>query len=113
MVISTLPARVLTVPDKEHLFLRVEVRPFDLTDFLLTHRSRDGKADDPPNGNLLKGICLESSDQTIQLILCRPSVALVPFPDETKPRERNARQDDGLDREYQRRERPPRATEWS
>jgi hypothetical protein len=97
LVISALTARVLTVSDKEHLFLRVEVRPFDPTDFVLTHRSRDGKADDPPNGNFLKAICLESSDQTIQFILCRPPVALIPLPDETKPCERNARQNDGLD----------------
>ena len=78
-------------------FLRVKVRPFDLADFVLTHRGRNGKADDPPNGNLLKAICFESSDQTIEFILCRPSVALIPLPNETEPCQRNARQTDGLD----------------
>ena len=41
--------------------------------------------------NYLKTICLESADQTIQLILRWSSVALIPLPNETKPRERNAR----------------------
>ena len=113
LVISALPARVLAIPDEEHLFLRVEVCPFNSADFVLPHRGRDSKADDPSDRNFLKGICLESSDQTIQLILRRSSVALIPLPNETKPCERNARQNDGLDREYQRREPPPRATEWS
>jgi hypothetical protein len=61
-------------------FLRVEVRPFNPTDFVLAHRSRDGKADDPPNGNFLKAICLESRDQTIQFILCRRPSRSFPFP---------------------------------
>jgi hypothetical protein len=49
---------------------------------------------------LLAGICFESSDQAIQLILRRSSVTPVPFPNETKTRQRNSREDNGLDREY-------------
>jgi hypothetical protein len=97
LAISALPARVLAVPDKEHLFLRVEVCPFYSADFVLTHRGRDSGADDPPDRNLL---ILESSDQTVQFILRWSPVALIPLPNETKPCERNARQNDGLDREY-------------
>ena len=97
LAISALPARVLAVPDKEHLFLRVEVCPFYSADFVLTHRGRDSEADDPPDRNLL---ILESSDQTVQFILRWSPVALIPLPNETKPCERNARKNEGLDREY-------------
>ena len=99
MAISALPARVLAVPDKEHLFLRVEVCPFYLADFVLTHSGRDSESDDPPDRNFLKAISLESGNQTIQFILRRSSVALIPLPNETKPCERNASQKNGLDRE--------------
>ncbi|MCI0350394.1 MAG: hypothetical protein L0Z53_13295, partial [Acidobacteriales bacterium] len=68
--------------------MRVEVRPFDSTDLVLAHCRRYGKADDAPNWNLLKVICVESSDQPIELILRRASLALIPFPNESKPRKR-------------------------
>ena len=42
--------------------MRVEVRPFNSTDFVLPHCGCDSKADDPSDRNLLAGICFESSD---------------------------------------------------
>jgi hypothetical protein len=100
LVIPGLPARILAISNKEHLFMRVEVRPFNSADFVLPHRGCDSKADDPSDRNLLAGICVESSDQAIQLILSRSSVTLVPFANETKTRQRNSREDNGLYREY-------------
>jgi hypothetical protein len=50
----------------------------------LAHCCRYRKANDPPNRNPLKAICVESSDQPIEFILCRASVALIPFPNEAK-----------------------------
>jgi len=100
LVIPALPARILAIPNEEHLFMRVEVSPFNSADLVLPHRGCDSKADDPSDRNLLAGICFESSDQAIQLILRRSSVTLVPFPNETETRQRNSREDNGLDREY-------------
>ena len=60
LVIRALSPRSLAIPDKEHLFVRVKIRPFDTTDFVLAQCRRDGNADDPPNWNLLKAICVES-----------------------------------------------------
>ncbi len=71
--------------------MRIEVRPFHSADFVLTHRSRDGEADDSPDWNFLVGICIKSGDQAIQFILRWSPVAFVPLPDETKSRERDAR----------------------
>ncbi len=81
-------------------FLRIEVIPLNSADLVLAHCRRDREADDPPDGNLLKAICLETSGQSIQLILSRPPVAFIPFADESMARERNARQSNGLSREY-------------
>jgi hypothetical protein len=64
-VTSSRGIRILAIPDKEHLFLRVEVRPFYPADFVLTHRGRDSEADDPPDWNFLIGIELETCDQTV------------------------------------------------
>jgi hypothetical protein len=101
LVIPALPARILAIPNEEHLFMRVEVSPFNSADFVLPHRGCDSKADDPSDRNLLAGICFESSDEAIQLMLRRSSVTLVPFSNETKTRQRNSREDNVLDREYQ------------
>jgi len=70
--------------------VRVKIRPFDSTDLVLAHCRRDGNADDPPHWKLLKAIRIESSDQAIELILRRAPLALITFPDEPKPRKRNA-----------------------
>ena len=60
--------------------------PFDPADLVLAHCCRYRKANDPSNRNLLSAICVESSDQPVEFILCRASVALVPLPDEAKSR---------------------------
>lgn len=92
--------RILAIPDEEHLFLQVEIDPFNSADFVLTHRGRDSKSDDPSDRNLLVGICFESSDKAIQLVLRRSPVALVPFSNETKARQRDLRENNGFGREY-------------
>ena len=77
----------------------IEVIPLDAADLVQAHCRRDREADDAADRNLLKAICLEPSDQTIQLILSRSPVAFVAFTNETKARERDARQRDLLSRE--------------
>jgi hypothetical protein len=62
LVIAAFPPRVFAVPNKEHPFLRIEVRPFHSADFVLTHCRRDGESDDSPDRNLLVGICIKSGD---------------------------------------------------
>jgi hypothetical protein len=62
LVIPALPARIFAISNEEHLSMRVEVRPFNSTDFVLPHRGCDSKADDPFDRNLLAGICVESGD---------------------------------------------------
>ena len=52
----------------------------------------------PPPAN--SQICFESRDKAIQLVLRRSPVALVPFLNETKARQRNSRENDGFGREY-------------
>ena len=69
----------------------VVVRPLYSADFLLSHRSRDGKSDDPPDWNFLQTTYLERAHQAIQFILCRSPIALNPLANETKPRERDPR----------------------
>ena len=78
----------------------VEIGPFNSADFVLAHRGRDSEADDPSDRNLLVGICFESRDKAIQLVLRRSPVALVPFLNETKARQRDSRENDGFGREY-------------
>src|SRR5271167_1300482 len=80
--------------------MRVEVSPFNSADFVLPHRGCDSKANDPSGRNLLARICFESSDQAIQLGLRRSSVTLVPFPNWTKTRQSNSRENNGLDSKY-------------
>jgi hypothetical protein len=60
----------------------------------------DCEANDPSDRNFLKGICFEGGDQMIQFILRRSSIPLMPLPNETKSGQRNARQDDRLDRKH-------------
>lgn len=74
LAIRALSPWILAIPDKEYLFVRVKIRPFDSTDLVLAHCRRNGKADDPSNWNLLKAICVESSYQPIASSSC------VPFP---------------------------------
>ena len=100
LAVPALPPRILAISDEEHLFEWIEVIPFNSADLVQAHRRRDREANDAPDGNLLKAICLETSDQAIQLILGRSPVTFIPFADERKARERNARQSNGLSREY-------------
>jgi hypothetical protein len=74
----------------------IEVIPLDWANLVLAHCRRDREADDPPDGNLLKAICLETSDQAIQLILGRSPVAFSSLADEKQAGERNARQSNRL-----------------
>ena len=100
LVVPALPSWILTISYEEHLFGGIEVTPLNSTDLVLAHCRRNREADDPSDGNLLKAICFETSNQAIQLILSRPPVTFIPFADERKTGERYARQSNGLGGEY-------------
>jgi hypothetical protein len=99
LAVPAFPPRIFAISNEEHLFKWVEITPLNSADLVLAHCRRDREADDPPDGDLLKAIRLETSDQAIQLILSRSPVAFIRFADESQTRERNARQSNGLSRE--------------
>jgi hypothetical protein len=88
LVIPALPARILAIPNEEHLFMRVEVSPFNSADFVLPHRGCDSKADDPSDRNCWRGFASKAATR-------RSNSSCVgrlsrPFPFPTRPRRASA-----------------------
>lgn len=79
LIVAVLLARVLAVANEKHTRFGIEVAPFDAADFLLPHGRN------PPNRNDLSRILVECRGDAIELILRRPSIALVAFSDQAEP----------------------------
>lgn len=85
LIVAVLVSRILPVADQEHPRARFQIRPTHLADLLLAHGGCDREANDLANRRNLARVCVEMTNQLVEFILCRPSVALLAFANETEP----------------------------
>lgn len=85
LVVTALVSRVLPVADKQHPRARFQIGPTRLADLFLAHGRCDGELNDLANRCNLARVCVEMTNQLVEFILCRPSVALLAFPNKAKP----------------------------
>lgn len=97
LIIAALVPRVFAVTDEKHPRASFQIRPTCRADFLLAHGGCDGETYDLANWRHLTRVCIEVSDQSIEFILRRSPVALMAFPNETKPLQGDTRQINRLD----------------
>ena len=99
LIVAIFPSWILAVANEHHPASRIEIRPFDPADLILTHGRRDGEPYDPANGDLLSGIRFERRDEAVKFVLRRPAVSLFAPTDEPKPRKGDPCQHDWLHRQ--------------
>lgn len=96
LVISFLLAWVLPVPDRDHAFGQIDVRPFDLADLLLSHGRRDCETDNPTHWDDHVGLGVEVVEQHVDFVFGRAPAAFVRPAHETKAGEGGAGQTNAL-----------------
>jgi hypothetical protein len=85
LIVDALVARVFPVTDEKHPRASIQIGTTCLADFLPAHRGCDGETYDLANWRHLTRIWIEVSDQSVELILGRPPVTLISFPNEAEP----------------------------
>ena len=95
-MVSVLAAWIFPVTDRDDPLRQIDITPFDLADFFLTHGGGDRKAHNPAHGDDHVGLGIEAFEQGADFVFSWSTVTLHGSADQTKAGEGGSRKADAL-----------------